>query len=188
MRFWFVLLIIMVLIQACLPTRDTSTTLSPFQPSVTPTLDGRDNPSPPPSTQPSETPTLDDSDSPPQALPDGAVIVYRRSGGIAGLDETFTIYQDGRITSSDGGEWYVSPQDLQDLMKQIKQVGFFQVEQTGPFNVPCCDRFSYTLTVNLEGKTHTVQTYDGAVDQPESVQSAINAINTFLIDKKLPDR
>jgi hypothetical protein len=161
MRFWSVLMIVMVLTQAaCLPPRDASTPVPPAQPSEVPTKVGSDNPAP--------------------DLPDGAVIVYRHSGGIAGLDETFTIYADGRVTSADGMQEQVSPQDVQHLLKEIEQAGFLTVDQAGPSIVPCCDRISYTLTVRMDGKTHTLQTYDGASDQPVALQTAMNILNRFL--------
>ena len=162
MRFMLPLLMLFIVLTqlACAPTQLPTTPLPPTQPTVFSTRVATQNPA--------------------QDLPDGAVIRYRRSGGIAGLDETFTIFTDGRITSAGGKEWHVSPQDVQGLLKEIEQAGMLQVEQSGPDIVPCCDRMSYTLLVSLDGKTYTAQTYDGAVDQPEAIQKAIDAMNSFL--------
>jgi hypothetical protein len=96
------------------------------------------------------------------------------------LDETYVIYSDGRITSGDGSEWQVSSQDVQRLLQKIEQAGFWEAEQPGKIIVPCCDRFSYTLTVSMGDKTHTGQTYDGALDQPAAIQNAVGAVEAFL--------
>jgi hypothetical protein len=162
MRFMLPLLMLFIVLTqlACAPTQLPTASLPPTQPTVFSTRV---------STQ-----------DPVQDLPDGAVFAYRRSGGIAGLDETFTIFTDGRITSSGGKEWHVSHPEVERLLKEIEPVGMFQLEQSGPYIVPCCDRMSYTLVVRLDGKTHTIQTYDGAVDQPEAIQKAIDAMNSFL--------
>jgi hypothetical protein len=108
------------------------------------------------------------------------VIEYHRSGGVVGVDEAYTIYADGRIVNAKGQEWFVSPQEVARLTESIVQVGFFQAQEVGSSIAPCCDRFSYTLTVYLAGRTHTVHTYDGAGDLPEAVQRAFEEVAVFI--------
>ena len=81
----------------------------------------------------------------------------------------------------------VTPKEVQQLLAQIEQAGFFETPQTGKLVVPCCDRFSYTLTVSLEGKSHTIQTYDGAENQPQAIQSAFVAVANFIQAKAAPE-
>ena len=124
MRYLLVLPIIFgIILSACAPSKTNSTPSAPTQPPVASATNGSVKLTP--------------------SLPGGAVILYHRSGGIAGLDEIYTIYSDGRITIGNEKEWQVSPQAVQRLLEQIEQAGFFQAEQTGPVRVPCCDRFTY---------------------------------------------
>jgi hypothetical protein len=134
----------------------------------------------------SPTATPSGSTGNPAATPSaGPLILYHRSGGIAGLDETFQVYADGLITSGDHKNWRVTPADVQRLMDQINQSGFYQVNQAGPFVVPCCDRLTYSLTVNLNGKTHLAQIFDGATDQPAAIQKAIDAVEQFIVKNRM---
>jgi len=146
---------------------------------------------PNPETMPAATPTpattpTQNLNQPVPTLPDVPVIEYQRSGGIQGLDETYMIYSDGRITSTAGGEWTVPPEEVQQLLAQIVQTGLFESKQSGPKTVPCCDRFSYTLTVRFEGQTYIFQTYDGAENQPEAIQSAFDVVTDFIQDNTTP--
>jgi hypothetical protein len=142
---------------------------------------------PNPETTPAATPTpgttpTQNLNQPAPTLPDVPVIEYHLSGGIQGLDETYMIYSDGRITSPVGGEWTVPPEEAQQLLAQIEQTGLFGSNQSGPRTVPCCDRFSYTLKVRFDGKTYIFQTYDGAENLSEAIQSAFDVVAGFIQD------
>lgn len=136
--------------------------------------------------QPVASPSQTGAEKPVPALPAGAVIEYRRSGGVAGVDEVYTIYADGRIVNAKGREWFVSPQEVARLAEGIMQVGFFQAQEVGSSIAPCCDRFSYTLTVSLAGQTHTIHTYDGAGDLPEAIQRAFDDVAAFVQENTAP--
>jgi hypothetical protein len=114
------------------------------------------------------------------------VIEYHRSGGLQGLDETYWMYSDGRISSTDGEEWTVSPDQVQHLLSQIEQAGFFEVKLSGKIVVPCCDRFSYSLTVSKGDRTKSAQTYDGIEEQAEAIQSAFDAVAGFIQANAMP--
>jgi hypothetical protein len=116
----------------------------------------------------------------PGELPRGAVIVFRRSGGIAGLDEEWTLYADGRVVSKDGRQWQTSAEQVSGLLERLDALGFFDLEATTAPVVPCCDRFYYELAVIGNEQTNTVATYDGAPDTPPGVWQAIEAVTNFL--------
>lgn len=119
------------------------------------------------------------SRSPEVEMPEGAVVIFRRSGGFAGVNEEWVIYADGRVKSSQGEEWQADPAAVGDLLAQIDGYDFFSLRsQYIPAN-PCCDLFSYELIVNDRGRVHLVATVDGA-DAPEGLQLALQAVQEFI--------
>ncbi len=160
-RYWLPGVISLLLLAACAGPRNAPAPLLPTQ-------------------QPVVSPLQTGEGKPAAVLPAGAVIKYHRSGGVAGIDEAYTIYADGRIVDAKGREWFVSPEEVARLVEAIAQDGFFQTRESESSIAPCCDRFSYTLTVSLAGQTHTVHTYDGAGDLPEAAQRAFDDVAAFI--------
>ncbi|MFQ5812710.1 MAG: hypothetical protein ACE5I2_05910 [Anaerolineae bacterium] len=137
---------------------------------------------------PLETPVI----SPPEAegqAPDklaeameGAVIVYQRSGGIAGTFEQWIIYPDGRITTDDGREWQVAPEQVRQLLGDIEALGFFEMsDRYMPLNV-CCDRFTYEITVRRGSEVKRVTTVDAAPNTPAKLWRIIEEISGLVSD------
>lgn len=116
-----------------------------------------------------------------EGLPEGATIVFRRSGGIAGLDEEWTIYSDGRITSGDGGAWQIAPERVKALVKQIDEKGFFELKGRYLPLDTCCDRFTYEVRVDEGDQANSVTTMDGAPDVPSELWQVIEEINALLL-------
>ncbi len=111
-----------------------------------------------------------------------AAIVYRRSGGFAGVSEQWTIYPDGRITASDGRAWQVKPEQVEQLVDDIQTLGFFEMKgRYVPLNT-CCDRFTYEITVRTGGRVHTVVTIDAAPDAPVALWQALEKVSNLLVD------
>jgi len=85
-----------------------------------------------------------------------ALIVFRRSGGLMGVSESWVIYEDGHVTyqeeiegESAAGE--IEAQELAGLLALIEEAGFFSFSDSYmPQNI-CCDRFSYEITVFKDG-------------------------------------
>lgn len=109
-----------------------------------------------------------------------AVIIYERSGGLAGVSEQWSIYPDGRILAGDGREWQVEPEQVKQLIGEIEASGFFDLSgQYMPRN-PCCDRFTYSLVVRNGDKINRVTTIDAAPDVPGSLWEALGAVRSFI--------
>ena len=118
-------------------------------------------------------------------LPEGnPLIVFRRSGGLAGVSESWVIYEDGRVVyqeeikgESATGEIHV--QELAGLLGLIEERGFFSFSDSYmPQNI-CCDRFSYEITVLKDGQSKTVTAIDGA-EAPEGLWSIMGELNRLL--------
>ncbi|MCR4407571.1 MAG: hypothetical protein NUW24_11730 [Anaerolineae bacterium] len=125
---------------------------------------------------PEPLPSLEDTGKGQTAI-EGAVIIYRRSGGFAGVHEQWTIYPDGRIMAADGCEWRVSPEQVEQLLAEIESLGFFEMSSRYvPLNT-CCDRFTYEITVRHGDTVNTVTTIDAAPDAPSELWHIIDEIS-----------
>jgi len=121
-----------------------------------------------------------EGDSQPSGKLGPAVIIYERSGGLAGVSERWSIYPDGRIMAGDGREWQVKPEQVKQLISDIEASGFFDLSgQYMPRN-PCCDRFTYSLVVRSDDKVNSVTTMDATPDVPANLGEVLGAVRSFI--------
>jgi hypothetical protein len=120
----------------------------------------------------------------PMAPLDSAIIIFRRSGGIAGVDELWKIYPDGRIEGPKNQQQQVEPTKVQALLEMIQSAGFFELDDSYLARNNCCDRFTYEVTVQVEDKIKTVTAGEASPAQPEQLTKVIGAINRLLIAPK----
>jgi len=111
---------------------------------------------------------------------EGAVLVYKRSGGLAGLEEAFTIYEDGRLTSNNEREWQADAQEVEELLEEIEELGFFEMDGTYIPKDQCCDRFSYELSVLDGEEVFTVRTIDAAPGAPNELWFVLDKVQQFV--------
>lgn len=113
---------------------------------------------------------------------DGAVILYQRSGGLAGVAENWWIHEDGRLTDQDGNVWQLPAAEVKQLLAASEQLG--QAKVVGNL-VPeglCCDQFIYSLTVRQADGIYQVVTADG-LKTPDML-SKLLATTGKLIEQK----
>lgn len=126
--------------------------------------------------------------TPPKSeLPTEAAIVYKRSGGIAGLDEMWTIYLDGSVAfashaQGEGPEkmYQADPAEVTALLDTLDTLGFFAL--TGKY-LPldtCCDRITYDIEARKGDQFNHVTTLDAAPGTPPELWQAIDALNAFI--------
>lgn len=135
-----------------LPTQPAATSV---QPSSTPLP-----------TQPVATPVPVET---PVDLPDDALAIYVKSGGIAGMYEKLTVYQSGNleVTERNGNtrSAQVDHAQLTPLRNMLAQPDFAQLEPL--YQASGADLFVYTLTArDQNGQTRTVTTMDAAKTPP----------------------
>ena len=89
-------------------------------------------------------------------------IQWERTGGFAGMHMTTTLDSDS-----------LSREHARELRELIEAAGFFELpeEMAGPAGLGGADQFLYTLTVEMEGRRHTVHTSEAAA--PPEVRSLI---------------
>jgi hypothetical protein len=113
------------------------------------------------------------------------VIVYTRSGGLAGAQETYEIHTDGRIVHTDDGnvnELQVTAEQVEALLAELDDLGFFEAatsKPSGPSNLGA-DRTTSTLTVHRGEKPLSMTMVDGAPDQPPELIEAVRAVSDLI--------
>jgi hypothetical protein len=102
------------------------------------------------------------------------LISYHKSGGIAGVNETLTVYTDGTIElrgKSGAISTQANPSDIQALHKLLVSPEFAALQL--PVQPPAPDQFIYELTVS--GRAKPIVTVDGA-DNPPVLRELIDVL------------
>lgn len=110
-----------------------------------------------------------------QASPAKILISYHKSGGIAGIDETVTVYADGTVEVRNKGRVARSqadPSAIQALQKLLAnpELAALQV----PMQPPVPDQFVYELTV--PGRAKPIIATDAA-DNPQVLLDLITSLD-----------
>jgi hypothetical protein len=130
-------------------------------------------------------PTLEVTDTPIDSNKlkmDGVVIEYHRSGGFAGIMESWTFYADGRVTSDDGTVYNLTAEKVSILVNEIEALGFFEMSDSSGLFSDCRDCFTYELTVKSGTRIKSVRAVDGATDTVEGFWEIVERINALLDD------
>lgn len=120
-----------------------------------------------------------------ELLADGAVIVIQRSGGIAGLNDQWSFYPDGKIVhvnikqSNASDTQSVDAVQVTALLAALKAAGFFEMKSAsgiGSGLSNCKDCFTYKLTATSEGSTNSISLQDSATGSPSTIEQLIKQI------------
>jgi hypothetical protein len=127
-------------------------------------------------TTPPETPVPDAT-----AGQTGAEVIFlERTGGLQGLDESWSVYQNGKIESSHGSTVIVPPDQVQMALTRLTSIGFFNFEDEYGTSSPCNDCITYRMTVTSGGVTKTVTAVQGAEGTPANVLAAMEFANRLV--------
>jgi hypothetical protein len=110
------------------------------------------------------------------------LISYHKSGGFIGVDETLTVYDDGRIELRDkrgSTSSQAAPSDIQALQKLLTSPEFAALQL--PVWLVGADQFVYELTV--PGRAQPIVTVDGA-DNPPVLREVIGALEQLKTQAK----
>lgn len=110
----------------------------------------------------------------------GAAIVFQRSGGFAGISEKWTVFPDGKVMGGDGQEFSATPGEVESLISDIENLGFFDWSIPRQPIGSCADCFTYNLTVSYEGRLNSITVVDGTENAPEGVWEVIKRIDAFF--------
>ena len=110
------------------------------------------------------------------------VIVFQRSGGLAGVSEQWSIYADGKIAIKDGKEFKIDSAQVTALLEAIQAAGFYDMKAGPGIGGPssCKDCYTYQLTVTSDKKSNSLTVQEGSKDMPESFWNIIQKINDLI--------
>lgn len=109
-------------------------------------------------------------------VPADAAIVFRQEGGLEGIMEQWTIYQDGRLVDAAGNEFQVPAEVVQGLVTTAASSGFFDMSASYMPLDTCCDRFTYWLAVRQGDQLHTVQALSAEASVPPAFWTVLAAV------------
>lgn len=116
-------------------------------------------------------------------IKEGAVIAYERNGGATCIDEIYGIFSDGRIVGDNGVskiEKQLTPADVEHLLSDITDQGWFMNEMYDTWHAPCGQCFGYYLTISYNGQEKTVKAVDGGTDAPANYWQVVSIINGVI--------
>jgi hypothetical protein len=96
------------------------------------------------------------------------VVIFHRSGGIAGVDDSLTVYADGKLQLSGRGsaakQAEAAPAQIAELQKLLASPEFTALQSR--YQAVGADQFVYELTIPSGGKQRMITTIDGAKNPP----------------------
>jgi len=135
----------------------------------------RQSPPPPPASWPTG-----ESDPSGNEIP---LIIYERTDGQGVLHERWEIHADGRVSGEEGQEWYLTPEALMTLMRQIEESGFIEMQDTYLPENPCEDCMVRALGVLTDTGMKTVVVIDGAPDQPPALMELVQWVDALVRER-----
>jgi hypothetical protein len=127
-------------------------------------------------------PELTATPAPTATVAPNVAVIFKRSGGFAGVNEGWTIFTDGRIETNSSNQPQLSAEEVEQLLNSLESAGFFELEGSYLPEDTCCDRFFYEVTAVHNSTYHTVRTLEATPDMPEALQQALRLIQTALFD------
>lgn len=119
----------------------------------------------------------------PLQLPKGALIAFRRSGGLKFDSREIVIFADGRtaLSGTDLPKPTGAPQKLNnaqiaELRQLLEQVGFLRLKSAGGQQPP--DSYAYEIIAQVDNKSNYVEVFDGKI--PEALMPLIQRLAKLL--------
>lgn len=118
----------------------------------------------------------------------GPVIILKRSGGFAGLEDQWTIYADGTVEGAPTTENPVSTEHIAQILRDADAGGFFELNDNYVDEGHCCDFFNYEVTLNLpDGRSQTITTVEQTPSQPPILAQTIQELNFLLFRERIQE-
>lgn len=115
---------------------------------------------------------------------DGAVILYQKSGGFAGVSERWMIYENGRVVDAEGNEWQLSAEQVTNFITTTEQLELSQMRESYVPRGHCCDHFAYDIIVRQGERIYRVETADGVDGTPAALETLLTSAAQLIEAKK----
>ncbi|MDT8306486.1 MAG: hypothetical protein RRC07_11160 [Anaerolineae bacterium] len=117
-----------------------------------------------------------------------AVVIFEQSGGFAGETVTYRVYRDGVVEKESDGSGVgtvaaaviTDTAAVEELLADLEDAGFFELEEDQMPADPCCDRFNYMLTATSGTQSNTIRTVEGTEGLPSAVWESIELVERFV--------
>jgi len=110
------------------------------------------------------------------------LVVYQRSGGLAGLRDYLTIYSNGYCELQRKGvelEFTLQPSEVTHLKNLMEEANFIGLKDSYLPTNTGADFFEYVVSYQPgTGKMHTVRAISGAV--PDALQPILKELNQVI--------
>jgi hypothetical protein len=118
----------------------------------------------------------------PLAVPGSVVIMVHRTGGFAGVDETWTLYDDGRVAHTGRGTGQTNQigSNAVAAVIAVARANFAALNTVYKPANTCCDRFVYEIAITVNGQTKTIHAVDGAADEPPTTTQVLTALQAVM--------
>ncbi len=129
-----------------------------------------------------DTPSPQSGTETPSPAPDSSspVIRMEKSGGIAGIHNTWTIYADGRAFSGSQALTSIPAGQVTSTLAEIQNLGFFEMQDDYLPGSTCADCFQYRITIHAGGVSKTVTALDGDAHTPAKLLQIIDDIDRLV--------
>ncbi len=118
-------------------------------------------------------------------LPKGALLAYRKSGGLKFSSREIVVYPDGRISygGADAAKFMherttrkLNDAQIARLRKTLARANFLRVASAA--GKPPADGFAHEIVARLGNQTHTVEAFDGNI--PDSLTELLAQLSAWL--------
>jgi hypothetical protein len=117
-----------------------------------------------------------------------AAIVFEQSGGFAGTQITYLIYDDRpmeRLSGPAGPDQRVEavpidPAAVDQLLSALERAGFFKLNSDSGSEVPCCDFFVYELTATAGTQKNTITVVETGDNQSAPEWQYVDLVRAFI--------
>lgn len=120
----------------------------------------------------------------PLQLPKGALLAFRKSGGLKFSSREIVIYPDGRasyggtdLPKQPSASQNQSDAPIAELRRLLEQAGFVRLKLAGGQQPP--DSYAYEIVAQMEGKTNYVEVFDGKI--PDALAPVLQRLVKLLL-------
>ena len=111
------------------------------------------------------------------------VLVFQWRGGIAGRNDLWSIYAGGTIRNNRDQQIIVAPETVTNLMRQLEQLGFYDLQDRYEPAGTCNDCFEYTIYAYRNGERKAIFAIDDG-KLPEPLSQAVRAIQAVVLPQQ----
>jgi hypothetical protein len=107
-------------------------------------------------------------------------LTYTRSGGFAGVNESWELYSDGRVTSNKGDKKLAKAEDAQALQEQLRKADLAAMSKTTPSPQNCADCFTIELVWQEDGQESHLTIIPESPDAMPAAISLVESVQEYV--------